>query len=329
MTSDVSLAENKEYEGTRVNKEYEGTTVNEEYEGTRVNEEYEGMTVNKEYEGMRVNEEYEGTRVNEEYEGTAVNKEYEETRVNEEYEGTRVNEEYEGTAVNEEYEGTRVNEEYEGKRVNEEYEGTRVNTEYEGMGENLEHVPQLNVESEQKETNYSAGKLPEFEDESRLFLDNPFALDTSDDNQIAADPFGDIPSGGEYGDFDDRHLGNEGSDEDEMSPSIVEGLTTPHLSDPKLLEIPSIDSGVAFYIDLHGHASKRGCFVYGNYFENEENQTECMMYARLIALNSAHFDYQACNFTEKNMYSADKKDGSTKEGSGRVSVLKALGIVHR
>jgi len=46
-------------------------------------------------------------------------------------------------------------------------------------------------------------------------------------------------------------------------------------------------------------------------------------------MNSAHFDYGGCNFTEKNMYTKDKKDGHSKEGSGRVAIHKSIGIIHR
>lgn len=89
-----------------------------------------------------------------------------------------------------------------------------------------------------------------------------------------------------------------------------------------------LNSGVAYYMDLHGHASKRGCFVYANYLENEENYVSSVLFPKLISLNSANFDFSACNFTEKNMYSKDKRDGSSKEGSGRVAIYKATGIIH-
>ncbi|NXE71340.1 CBPC5 protein, partial [Calcarius ornatus] len=57
-------------------------------------------------------------------------------------------------------------------------------------------------------------------------------------------------------------------------------------------------------------------------------QVENMLFPKLISLNSPHFDFTGCNFSEKNMYARDKRDGQSKEGSGRVAVYKALGIIH-
>lgn len=94
------------------------------------------------------------------------------------------------------------------------------------------------------------------------------------------------------------------------------------------LAIPPEESGIAFYVDLHGHASKRGCFMYGNHLGDEDKQVENVLFPKLISLNSSHFDFDGCNFSEKNMYSKDKRDGMSKEGSGRVAMLKATGIVH-
>lgn len=54
-----------------------------------------------------------------------------------------------------------------------------------------------------------------------------------------------------------------------------------------------------------------------------------MLFPKLISLNSAHFDFTGCNFSEKNMYAKDKRDGQSKEGSGRVAIYKASGIIHR
>ena len=57
-------------------------------------------------------------------------------------------------------------------------------------------------------------------------------------------------------------------------------------------------------------------------------KVENMLYPKLIALNTAHFDFTGCNFSEKNMYTKDKRDGMSKEGSGRVAMHKAVGILH-
>lgn len=45
---------------------------------------------------------------------------------------------------------------------------------------------------------------------------------------------------------------------------------------PKVVEevIPVKDGGVAYYVDLHGHASKRGCFMYGNNLPDESQQVQ-------------------------------------------------------
>ncbi|KPJ19308.1 Cytosolic carboxypeptidase-like protein 5 [Papilio machaon] len=87
------------------------------------------------------------------------------------------------------------------------------------------------------------------------------------------------------------------------------------------------ESGLFLYIDLHGHASKKGIFMYGNHFEDVERSVECMLLPRIMSLNNLHFHFASCNFTERNMYLKDRRDGMSREGSGRVAVLKATGLV--
>ncbi|XP_041265909.1 cytosolic carboxypeptidase-like protein 5 isoform X1 [Onychostruthus taczanowskii] len=116
--------------------------------------------------------------------------------------------------------------------------------------------------------------------------------------------------------------GSERCEEGPWAPAAAPAAAEP--AEP----IAPRDSGLAYYVDLHGHASKRGCFMYGNSFSDENDQVENMLFPKLISLNCPHFDFTGCNFSEKNMYARDKRDGQSKEGSGRVAVYKALGIIH-
>ncbi|KAK4471692.1 hypothetical protein MN116_005096 [Schistosoma mekongi] len=102
-----------------------------------------------------------------------------------------------------------------------------------------------------------------------------------------------------------------------------------HLSDVSSLRFNNNeDSNVAFYFDLHGHCSKRGCFLYGNWLETEENMVDNVLYALLVGVNSIYFDFDSCNFSIRNMYQKDCKSNSTKEGAGRVALWKHLGLTH-
>lgn len=94
----------------------------------------------------------------------------------------------------------------------------------------------------------------------------------------------------------------------------------------RLLTHYADEKRLGFYIDLHGHVNKRGCFAYGNALEGDA-AAESYLFARLAALNNPHFDFSACNFTEKNMQTKDK-NGESKEGSGRVALYKHTGLPH-
>ena len=81
------------------------------------------------------------------------------------------------------------------------------------------------------------------------------------------------------------------------------------------------------YIDLHGHASKKGCFIFGNNLKGDQ-QALNMLFPRLISLNSLNFDFQECSFSEKLMTLKDAGNQLSREGSGRVGIYMATGIVH-
>jgi hypothetical protein len=61
------------------------------------------------------------------------------------------------------------------------------------------------------------------------------------------------------------------------------------------------ESGLFMYIDIHGHASKRGIFMYGNHFANPETKMDSLLFPKLMSINCANFDFPACNFTEESV----------------------------
>ena len=95
----------------------------------------------------------------------------------------------------------------------------------------------------------------------------------------------------------------------------------------KKLFLAQHDTGrLLAYIDFHAHATKRGCFVYGNAL-GADRQPDNLLFPMLLGLYSEHFAYDACNFTQKNMKMKGKKDGLSKKGTGRVALHRETGFV--
>ncbi|GMH52100.1 hypothetical protein TrST_g4224 [Triparma strigata] len=93
--------------------------------------------------------------------------------------------------------------------------------------------------------------------------------------------------------------------------------------------LTSQKQNLKLYLDLHAHASKRGCFIYGNHLGSCERQLANQLYVKCISLNSPWFEYKGCDFSRKGMSGKDKRDnGLTKEGSGRVGIFNATGCTH-
>jgi len=98
-----------------------------------------------------------------------------------------------------------------------------------------------------------------------------------------------------------------------------------------LLDYYSNEGKLSAYIDCHAHASKRGCFIYGNVMDNIADQVQNQLYCLLIAMNTSHFDYEGCLFSKEHMTRidpGDAKKGLTAEGSGRVSTFLRYGLIH-
>ena len=82
-----------------------------------------------------------------------------------------------------------------------------------------------------------------------------------------------------------------------------------------------------FYIDLHGHVNKYSTFIYGNALKGFD-QVSNILFAKLLSMNSLHFDFASCNFTESNMKVKDKIDGTSREGCSRVAIYQETGLVN-
>lgn len=76
-----------------------------------------------------------------------------------------------------------------------------------------------------------------------------------------------------------------------------------HAATNRKVDVADVDkSNMFLYIDLHGHASKKGIFMYGNHLPNTAEAVECMLLPRLMSMNCNHFHFDACVFSERNMY---------------------------
>jgi hypothetical protein len=53
-----------------------------------------------------------------------------------------------------------------------------------------------------------------------------------------------------------------------------------------------------------------------------------MLFPKLVALNSLNFDFAECSFNEKMMNVKDSGCGLSREGSGRVGIYRATGLIH-
>lgn len=58
-------------------------------------------------------------------------------------------------------------------------------------------------------------------------------------------------------------------------------------------------------------------------------QVENVLLAKIASINSPYFDFNACDFSERNMHAKDRNDpDATKEGSGRVALYRTTNLTH-
>lgn len=53
---------------------------------------------------------------------------------------------------------------------------------------------------------------------------------------------------------------------------------------------------------------------------------KAMLLPKLVSMNSLNFDFNECSFSDKMMNVKDKKDGLSREGCGRVSIMKLTNL---
>lgn len=95
-----------------------------------------------------------------------------------------------------------------------------------------------------------------------------------------------------------------------MNPNQVEHPEIFHVKE--LISFLSKNSQLKCCLDLHAHAAKKGCFIYGNSVPDLKKQVDICLFAKLLSLNNQDFDYDNSNFTEANMYQTDKGDNLSK-----------------
>lgn len=80
---------------------------------------------------------------------------------------------------------------------------------------------------------------------------------------------------------------------------------------------------IDFCLDLHAHVNKQGAFIYGNSVAGDlKGQVDVCLFPKILSFHNETFDFDACNFSEKNMCSKDKGDELSKEGASRVAIFK-------
>ena len=123
---------------------------------------------------------------------------------------------------------------------------------------------------ERKENGSASKNMPILDDNDEMRQASPYVFHYYNENLelhrdlFLADNNNNNDDDDDDGGGDNQMKGNEGSDDDDDGFSTLpneNGLPeakSPHLSNPDFLKISSSESGIAYYIDLHGHASKKG-----------------------------------------------------------------------
>ena len=113
-----------------------------------------------------------------------------------------------------------------------------------------------------------------------------------------------------------------------------------------IVDICAASGDIGFYIDLHGHANKPGCFLFANRMTHSHSRTEIWNYGKKLKENCPWFDLRECDFTCIPKQNTKKKENEesmneitvslkqdtspvrTKDGTGRVAIYNATKCIH-
>ena len=84
----------------------------------------------------------------------------------------------------------------------------------------------------------------------------------------------------------------------------------------KRLEYYTDKKNLFMFLDLHAHANKKACFVFGNNTSEEEELVATMLFPKLISMNCINFEFNECSFAP-SLDTTPEADGSLRDGSGR------------
>jgi hypothetical protein len=107
-----------------------------------------------------------------------------------------------------------------------------------------------------------------------------------------------------------------------------------------IMEVCHPTGEIGFFIDLHAHANKTGCFLFANRVLGSDDRKKIWTFGKRMKEHCIWFDLRECDFsidnnatqhTKKQITATskpDQRDNRTKDGTGRVAIFSATGCPH-
>jgi hypothetical protein len=112
-----------------------------------------------------------------------------------------------------------------------------------------------------------------------------------------------------------------------------------------IMDVCNPSGQIGFYIDLHAHANKTGCFLFANRVLDADDRKKIWTFGKKMKEHCPWFDLRECDFTAESSLkniprqntktnlsgskvSPDQREYHTKDGTGRVAIFAATGCPH-